>query len=644
MTSVSGQASMDFVTIKKLSANSRFNPVIPNNYTSAENLWATLIEQAYAHDTLCINRRSVFNKKSKRFQMLAKLVYAYEDTIWKAEHAELMAKNINAKSVHLLEAQLEDKDVCNIERGKQICVLQSQLLEKDKYYADVDKEMAELYTEIHVFRDKVASNEVLIAELQSDLISREQMISNMQKTINELSTHNIVIPNKQVCITDKRNSAAGSMGYNTPKLMPTIDHRDPISSVADPRYPVERTLNYSPSPMQHRSDAHAHFSDDQVFGLGSGWETVHTAPTPQTNHSKDTRMHIPHRNYNMERTQFLLKIRKEIPKYDPSIDPFTSCDIFEGHCDKFSVAPEHRMELFKLWLPTHLNQRYAATGKTTPKNGQFHDSEERLSALMKLATGHWEVTPDILYNFKPTIHDEPLSLCGRFEAMYRKVTKDQGTGVPQGMIRMFVEKFPYVDTAIRLSAAKEPALADAAMMIEEYRQDLLKNSKSLKVREYVVVNGRPQDYRNTTYGNVHRTPHLTPTAPPQQKWLNIQCYACLKFGHVKRNCPQFIRKEYTSNSENLGNNNGFKKPQIRELDGQSYVQPELHQPNEIQKCVALVSTHTRQAEQQSQVPVQTSVTPQTQKGLQHINNCEVQKAHVAVHTTDTPTGNLMQLD
>lgn len=89
----------------------------------------------------------------------------------------------------------------------------------------------------------------------------------------------------------------------------------------------------------------------------------------------------------------------------------------------------------------------------------------------------------------------------------------------------------------------------------------------------------------------------------------------------------------------MGNNNGFKKPQIRELDGQSYVQP-----NEIQKCVALVSTHTRQAEQQSQVPVQTSVTPQTQKGLQHINNYEVQKAHVAVHTTDTPTGNLVQLD
>lgn len=291
------------------------------------------------------------------------------------------------------------------------------------------------------------------------------------------------------------------------------------------------------------------------------------------------------------------------------------------------------MELFKLWLPTHLNQRYEVTGRTQPKNGLFHDKEERLSILMRLSTGHWDVTPDILAKFKPTIHDEPLSLCSRFEAMYRKVTKDQGIGIPQGMIRMFVEKFPYLDTAIRLSAAREPSLTDAAMIIEQCRQDILHNKKSVKVRERVPVHVRSQDER-VQHTKTH--PNVRPTAPPLEKTGNVRCFLCLQYGHIKRHCPQWPRNNRANadkpgNPEKSGNNNGFKmKPSYSKTVGEQEHRNLGPSQGQTAKRVAVVNTPAQTAER---VKSKDS-TPRVQK----------ENSQVAVCTTHVPTGSLVDID
>ncbi|KAM4019378.1 LOW QUALITY PROTEIN: uncharacterized protein ACNLHF_000083 [Anomaloglossus baeobatrachus] len=365
--------------------------------------------------------------------------------------------------------------------------------------------------------------------------------------------------------------------------------------------------------MEDRRSSQFQGQDDS-WRCVSRWDANHTTSNLPNRSERQEELYPNHKS--MERINFLLRICKEIPKYDPNVDPFTSCDIFEGHCNKYSVSPEYRMELFKLWLPTHLNQRYEATWRTHPRNGQFHDEEERLSLLMTLTTGHQDVTPDILTKFKPTINDEPLPLCSRFEAMYRKVTMDQGIGIPQGMIRMFVEKFPYLDTAIRLSAAREPSLTDATMIIEQCRQDLLHNKKSIKIRQHVPVHVKSQDER------MHQ-------APPWERTGSIQCFLCLQYGHIKRDCPQGVRNR--NSPDKSGNNNGFKmKPNYARTVGEQADRNQGHLQESALKRVAIVN-----APAPGTVGVES--TDSTKRTMD-------ENPQVAVCTSQVLTENLINLD
>ncbi|KAM4019364.1 LOW QUALITY PROTEIN: uncharacterized protein ACNLHF_000067 [Anomaloglossus baeobatrachus] len=540
---------MNFTTLKHLSENSAFNPVIPNTYKSTEMLWSALLDQAYAHDKSFISR-SVFQKKKtkKRLVMLkAKLVSTFEESIYKSDYLETLASTRhhtrkaeevffhcqccveNIKQIHTLETELRDRVECSAERGKQICVLESRISDKETYYSDMDKELLQLYTEINHFKNRVAATDALVSTLRENLAAKTQIIADLQQVSNlsRPGMNNMsLVPTKQVCVSGTAQKKTATTVSTPPR-----DHRYGDSET---RGQVERSLQFTLTPMEDRRSSRFQGQDDS-WRCESRWDANHTTSNLPNRSERQEEFYPNHKS--MERINFLLWICKEIPKYDPNVDPFTSCDIFEGHCNKYSVAPEYRMELFKLWLPTHLNQRYEATWRTHPRNGQFHDEEERLSLLMTLTTGHQDVTPDILTKFKPTINDEPLSVCSRFEAIYRKVTMDQGIGIPQGMIRMFVEKFPYLDTAIRLSAAREHSLTDAAMIIEQCRQDLLHNKKSIKIRQHVPVHVKSQDER------VHHAKAKTvrPTAPLWEKTGSIQCFLCLQYGHIKRNCPQWVR-------------------------------------------------------------------------------------------------------
>ncbi|KAM4030141.1 uncharacterized protein ACNLHF_021890 [Anomaloglossus baeobatrachus] len=495
------RVSMNFPTLKHISENSTFIPVIPNTYKSTEMLWSALLDQAYAYDKSCISRCDL-KKTKKRLVMLAKLVSTFEESISKSEHLETLASTRkaeevtfhcqccveNTKHIHTLETELRDRVECSAERGKQICMLESRILEKETYYSDMDKELLQLYTEINQFKNRVASTDALVSTLREDLAAKTQIIADLQQVISNLSRPDMnsmsTVPTKQVCVSGTAQEETAATVSTPPR-----DHR---SGDSETRGQVERSLQFTPIPMEDRCSSRFQ-GQDYSWRCESRWDANPTTSNLPNCSERQEEFYPNHKS--MERINFLLRICKEIPKYDPNVDPFTSCDIFEGHCNKYSVAPEYRMELFKLWLPTHLNQRYEATWKAHPRNGQYHSEEERLSLLMSLTTGHQDVTPDILTKFKPTINDEPLSLCSRFEAMYRKVTMDQGIGIPQGMIRMFVEKFPYLDTAIRLSAAREPSLTDAAMIIEQCRQDLLHNKKSIKIRQHVPVYVKSQDER-----------------------------------------------------------------------------------------------------------------------------------------------------
>ncbi|KAM4048601.1 LOW QUALITY PROTEIN: uncharacterized protein ACNLHF_011402 [Anomaloglossus baeobatrachus] len=492
------RVSMNFTTLKHISENSTFIPVIPNTYKSTEMLWSALLDQTYAYDKSCISR-CVFKKK-KRLVMLAKLVSTFEESISKSEHLETLASTRkaeevtfhcqccveNMKQIHTLETELRDRVECSAERGKQICMLESRISEKETYYSNMDKKLLQLYTEINQFKNRVASTDALVSTLREDLAAKTQIIADLQQVISNLSRPDMnsmsTIPTKQVCVSGTTQEETAATVSTPPR-----DHR---SGDSETRGQVERSLQFTPIPVEVRCSSRFR-GEDYSWRCESRWDANPTTSNLPNCSERQEEFYPNHKS--MERINFLLRICKEIPKYDPNVDPFTSCDIFEGHCNKYSVAPEYSMELFKLWLPTHLNQRYEATWKAHPRNGQYHSEEERLSLLMTLTTGHQDVTPDILTKFKPTINDEPLSLCSRFEAMYRKI--DQGIGIPQGMIRMFVEKFPYLDTAIRLSAAREPSLTDAAMIIEQCRQDLLHNKKSINIRQHVPVYVKSQDER-----------------------------------------------------------------------------------------------------------------------------------------------------
>ncbi|XP_041419561.1 uncharacterized protein LOC121393867 [Xenopus laevis] len=622
------KVSMTFSTLQHLSKHSTFNPIIPNAYKSTELLWSHLLDQAYAHDKNCISR-GVFNKTNKRLQMLAKLVYTFEDIIWKPEHMETLASTRkagevsnalnfhcnccveNIAKIHALETQVQEKIQCTVERGREICVLESRLSDKESLYSDMDKELLGLYTEINQLRNNAVSTDAVIVQLRQDLAAKTQIIADLQQVIVNLSRPgaNSTVPTKQVCVSGTAQGETAALAPRSPN--------DQISEAIDTRGQVERSLQFTPKPGENRWNGRFQ-EQDNSWGQESGWPF--STSNPPTRPDRQEEVYPNHSS--MERINFLLRICKEIPKYDPNVDPFTSCDLFEGHCNKYSVAPEYRMELFKLWLPTHFNQRYEVTGRTQPMNGQYYDKEERLSILMKLATGHWDVTPDILSKFKPTIQDEPLSLCSRFEAMYRRVTKDQGMGIPQGMVRMFVEKFPYLDTAIRLSAARETSLADAAIIIKQYRQDILHNKKFVKVREHVPVHVKSQDER---VPHNKFTSNARPTAPPFQRTGSIRCFFCLQTGHMKRNWPQWLRSRTIP--EKTGNNNGFKL-----------------KPNYYNSLEEHVDTDLGYLHSQSPKRVAIVNTPEVMESNESIPKDQSKNSQVAVCTSQVPTGSLVDID
>ncbi|CAJ0924454.1 unnamed protein product [Ranitomeya imitator] len=221
------------------------------------------------------------------------------------------------------------------------------------------------------------------------------------------------------------------------------------------------------------------------------------------------------------------------------------------------------------------------------------------------------------------IHDEPLSLCSRFEAMYRKVIKDQGIGIPQGMIHMFVEKFPYLDIAW-LSAARELSLTDAAIIIEQCRQDLLlNNKKTIKVREHVPVHVKSQDE------HVHHAKNkstVLPTAPSFEKTGSIHCFHCLQYGHKRRNCPQWIRNR--NNPEKSGNNNG--KPNYARTGGKQTDSYQGHFQGLAQKHVAIVNA-----------PAQSTVGVESNDSTKRTT---VENPQVAIGTSHVPTGSLVNIN
>ncbi|CAJ0924457.1 unnamed protein product [Ranitomeya imitator] len=158
------RVSMNFSTLKHLARNSIFNPILPNTYKSTDMLWLALLNQAYKHDKLCISK-IIFHKTNKQLQMLAKLMYTFEDSICRPEHVETLANTRkaeevskpdnfhchccveNIKQVCKLETQEIESDQCTADRGKQICMLEFRVAEKENYYSYMDRELLRWYTE-----------------------------------------------------------------------------------------------------------------------------------------------------------------------------------------------------------------------------------------------------------------------------------------------------------------------------------------------------------------------------------------------------------------------------------------------------------------------------------------------------------------
>ncbi|XP_071968610.1 uncharacterized protein [Engystomops pustulosus] len=181
------QVSMDLSTLSKLAKNSKFNPEPPSSYKSAETLWSDLLEQMQNYDREHMKKQSILNKATKRLHMLAKLIYVYNETLWRPEHGVLVSSNkcpeshckccvYNAKQVCALQTQLAE----NVN-------LESKLIEIGKHNADIEAQLTQSYTEVKRFKDQAASTDVVIAKLNDELAARSQLISNLQDIISNFS-------------------------------------------------------------------------------------------------------------------------------------------------------------------------------------------------------------------------------------------------------------------------------------------------------------------------------------------------------------------------------------------------------------------------------------------------------------------------
>lgn len=321
---------MDFIKIIKLAEGSMFNPVIPASYISAENLWAQLLDQVYKHDKSCIDKRSVSNKTHKRFQMLVKLVQVYEDTIWRPQHAEIIARSMLGKKVNIIHQE-----------------------DSYKNSIEIDKELAKLSNDLNTADDRMASTEDHMSQLQQDLESRAQMIMNMQGLItdlsnllNKLSKNNPrvdaieSIPKKQICVFNTENGGTAEHQADVTGL----DFTEPPLSQQEVRspviYPVIRTLEYTPTSMGNTIGT---WSQD----CKSGWEVINSTPVsvPSTNGKKDLiSLNQPLTGNDLKRTKVLLEIIKEILKSKKSVQ-IREQDISGGVTrDRRQAYPEYHPE------------------------------------------------------------------------------------------------------------------------------------------------------------------------------------------------------------------------------------------------------------------------------------------------------------
>ncbi|KAM4041656.1 LOW QUALITY PROTEIN: uncharacterized protein ACNLHF_012642 [Anomaloglossus baeobatrachus] len=319
-------------------------------------LFARYRVKLWSFDKSCIN--SVFSKK--RLVMLAKLVSTFEESISKSEHLETLASTRkaeevtfhcqccveNMKQIHTLETELRDRVECSAERGKQICMLESRISEKETYYSDMDKELLQLYMEINQFKNRVVSTDELVSTLREDLAAKTQVIADLQQVISNLSRPDMnsmsTISTKQVCVSGTTQEETAATVSTPPR-----DHR---SGDSETRGQVERSLQFTPIPMEVRRSSRF-WGEDYSWRCESRWDANPTTSNLPNCSERQEEFYPNHKS--MEMINFLLRICKEIPKYDPNVDPFTSCDLFEGqhnttqtHGKTYEAHLEHLAEVF----------------------------------------------------------------------------------------------------------------------------------------------------------------------------------------------------------------------------------------------------------------------------------------------------------
>ena len=192
--------SMDFPTLQHLSKHSTFNPILPTTYKSAEMLWSDLLAQACSYDKLCVNKRTVLNKATKRLRMLAKLVHTFEASICKPKEVALVSQSTetippaihcqccasNSDQVSALRAQLAENVQSTVDRDAQVARIESQLVELQRQKEEIEAKLTQSYTEVKAFKERTASTDVTVAKLKAEVAVRSQLMSGMQQVITKL--------------------------------------------------------------------------------------------------------------------------------------------------------------------------------------------------------------------------------------------------------------------------------------------------------------------------------------------------------------------------------------------------------------------------------------------------------------------------
>ncbi|XP_075188162.1 uncharacterized protein LOC142260682 [Anomaloglossus baeobatrachus] len=209
----------------------------------------------------------------------------------------------------------------------------------------------------------------------------------------------------------------------------------------------------------------------------------------------------------------LLDICKLIPAYNPKIHVCRNSEVFESSIEKFNLTNSETNQLFHMWLPQHFFRQLAL--KKSSGNETFDCSNDndiiRLKNLIFCTRNESDPNYEMLKELQIEQNESTFSFMSVFERLYRAVIPNVGL---DGMIRLFIKKFNFLDNAACAVALNKKSLFECTTFI-----DFVRNRQSQSKQK--LINSEKPTQKRVSFCE-------KPTVSPRSK------YFCDKIYEIRR--------------------------------------------------------------------------------------------------------------